>query len=303
MTSTQECAVRFFRPGKVLLGLAGWFVVGNLSLSAAPITTSGHKHHPVSDQIHEFQAYLEGGPGHWATSQLMQVPDGVHVRYKDGQLKNNLAVDYVMWVRDQHPKHFDHNHPTLGKQLEAAQDDWGTQFFVFPTKHHKGAQAESIHAMTTTSSTGTSTSTSPTTSSSSPSVQARVVDPPSPAQGSGSATPRSAIVSSSGAQLFPAISAATAHSPQVALETLAPPMTPAISVLPPPSAFNPPITQEISSSSVVTTNHQVIAEQLSAPSAVPEPSSALLAFLLFGAAAGWKGLRSKGLRWSCRIAG
>jgi hypothetical protein len=299
MTSTQECAVRFFRPGKVVLGLAGWFLIGNLSLSAAPITTSGHKHHPVSDQIGEFQAYLKGGPGHWATSQLMKVPDGVHVRYKDGQLKNNLAVDYVMWVRDQHPKHFDHNHPTLGKQLEAAQAEWGTQFFVFPTKHHKGAQAESIHAMTTTSSTATATS--PTTSSSSPAVQAHVVDPPSSAQGS--ATPRSAIVNASGAQLFPTISAATAHSPQVALETLAPPMTPAISALPSPSAFNPPLAQEISSSSVVTTNHQVIAEQLSAPSAVPEPSSVLLTFLLFGVAAGWKGLRPRGLRWSCRADG
>jgi hypothetical protein len=293
MTSTQECAVRFFRPGKVVLGLAGWFLVGNLSLSAAPITTSGRKHHPASAEIGEFHAYLREGPGHWATSQLMKVPDGVHVRYKDGQLKDNLAVDYVMWVRDQHPKHFDHNHPTLGKQLEAAQAEWGTQFFVFPTKHHKGAQAESIHAMTTTSSTATSTS----TSSSSPTVHAQVVDPPSPAEGS--ATPRSAIVSSSGAQLFPAISTATAHSPQVALETLAP----AISTLPPPSGFNPKITREISSSSVVTTNHQVIPELLSAPSDVPEPSSVLLTFLLFGAAAGWKGLRSKGLRWNCRIAG
>jgi hypothetical protein len=282
MTSTQEGAVRFFRPGKVVLGLAGWFLAGNLSLSAAPITTSAHKTHPVSPEIHEFRAFLRGGPGHWATSQLMAVPDGVHVRHKDGQLKDNLTVDYLMWVRDRHPLAFDHNHPRLGRQLAVAQEEWGTQFVTFKTKHDK---AESIHAMTTTTTATVMTSPSSTT----PSGHAQVVDPPAP---------HSAIVSTSGVQVFPAAS----HTPQLEAEILAPPLMPAISTLPPPTIFNPPISQEISTSSVVTTNVQT-APELLGPAPVPEPSSVLLALLLFAAAAGWKGLRLRGLRWNCRVAG
>jgi hypothetical protein len=297
MTFTQECAVRFFRPGKVVLGLAGWFLAGNLSLSAAPITTSGHKTHPVSPEMSAFEAFLRGGPGHWATSQLMPVPAGDHVRHKDGQLKDNLTVDYVMWVRDQHPRHFDHNHPRLGKQLAAAQAEWGTQFLVFPTKHHKGAQAESIHAMTSTPATATTTTTTTSHTTASSPVKAQVVDPPAP---------RSAIVSTSGAQLFPAAaSTAIGHAPQVALETLVPPpLTPALSVsaLPPPRGFNPPITREISSSSVATANVQTATELL-APTPAPEPASVLVTVLLFAAAAGWKSLRSRGLRWDCRVTG
>jgi hypothetical protein len=246
--------------------------------------TSGHKTHPVSPQIREFEAFLRKGPGHWATNHLMEVPDGVHLRYKDGQLKDNLTVDYVMWVRDRHPLAFDHNHPRLGRQLAAAQEEWGTQFVTFKTKHDK---AESIHAMTATTTTTVATSPSSTTASG----QAQVADPPAP---------HSAIVSTSGVQLFPK----TSHAPQLEAEILAPPLSPAmaISALPPPTIFNPPISQEISTSSVVTTNVQTAAEFLG-PTPVPEPSSVLLALVLFAAAAGWKTLGSRRLRWDCRVAG
>jgi hypothetical protein len=298
MKSTHVCAVRFFRPRKVALGLAGWFLAGNLSTSAAPIKTSAHKTHPVSAQVSEFEAFLKGGPGHWATTQPMKVPDGVHVRNKDGQLKDNLVVDYVMWMRDRHPIHFDHEHPKLGKQLAEAQAERGTQFLVFTTKHDKAAQAESIHAMTTTTAAGTATVKA--TPSTVAAVQAQVLDPPSTAPVF--PAPRAAIVSASGAQLFPATRAAIVNSPQLEAEVLAPPMTPAISALPPPGGFNPPISQEISSSSVVTSNVQLAPEFLG-PAPVPEPSPLLVTFLLFSAAAGWKGWRSRGLRGDRRVVG
>jgi hypothetical protein len=217
----------------------------------------------------------------------MKVPDGVHVRYKDGHLKDNLAVDYVMWVRDRHPIHFDREHPRLGKQLAEAQAEWGTQFLVFHTKHDKAAQAESIHAMKSTAATS-----APTSTASSASVQAQVLDSPSTAQAF--PAPRSAIVNSSGTQLFPSPSTAIVNSPQLAAETLLPPTTPAVSNLPPPSGFNPPFSQETSTSSVVSSNVQAFPELLSA-APIPEPSSVLLTLLLFGTAAGWKGLRSRRL--------
>jgi hypothetical protein len=256
-----------------VLGLAGWLLVGNLSISAAPITGSAHKSHPVSGQISAFEAFLKGGPAHWARNQLMEVPDGVHVRNKHGQLKDNLTIDYVMWVRDQHPLYFDRHHPRLGRQLAAAQADWGTSFLVFPTKHEKAAHAESIHAMTTTSTTSSSST------GSSSSTQAQVLDPPSTGQPKPTTVARSAIVDSAGTQLFPANS------------------TPPSSVanLPAPVGYAPLFAQEISSSSVVTSNLQLGAQVVN-PAPIPEPSSVLLAALLFGSAAGWKALHSRGLR-------
>src|SRR5262249_45112956 len=112
MASIQRCDGRWDRTGRVVLGLVGWCLAANLSTSAAPIKSAGHKHHSHPHPDTEFEAFLEGGPGHWATSHLMSVPDGVHVRNKHGELKNNLAVDYVMWVRDRHPNYFDRHHPT-----------------------------------------------------------------------------------------------------------------------------------------------------------------------------------------------
>jgi hypothetical protein len=214
----------------------------------------------------------------------MEVPDGVHVRNKHGELKDNLAVDYVMWVRDRHPRHFDHHHPTLGKLLEEAQAERGTQFLWFTSTRHKTTVAESIHAMVT-----------PTASSSS--VHAPVIDPSTTTKTV--PEPTSAIIDSSGARLFPAPAATIVQSPHIALETLAPPTTPGVSDLPPPSGFNPPLVQEISSSSVVSSNIHAVPEILSgAP--VPEPSSALLAFLFFGGAAVWRRSRFRGSRCDLR---
>jgi hypothetical protein len=81
--------------------------------------------------------------------------------------------------------------------------------------------------------------------------------------------------------------------PRIALETLTPPI--------PSTGFNPPLTQELSSSSVVTTNVIEPIEQSQeggsgSPAPIPEPSTVALMLLLFGAAACWNRGRSGGRR-------
>src|SRR5438105_1829322 len=101
MTLTHESVESFRRPRRVVLGLAGWslFLAGGLSASAAPLTSVHVKSHHSSHPITAFEAYLNGGPAHWAKTQLMELPSGVKLTKHHGQLKNNLVVDYVMWVR------------------------------------------------------------------------------------------------------------------------------------------------------------------------------------------------------------
>src|SRR5437868_6085308 len=78
----------------------------------------------------------------------------------------------------------------------------------------------------------------------------------------------------------------TLTRPNVALRTLLPPTAPAVRDLPPPRGFDPPITREISTSSVVTTNLVPGQQSLEgSPAPVPEPSSLALALLLCGAVA------------------
>jgi hypothetical protein len=208
MTSTNQRALRISPPGKLLLGLAGSFLAGNLSVWAAPIKSAHHTAHQVPAQIQAFDNYLHGGPAHWQSSQLMKVPSGVHVRTAGGRLKDNLTVDYVMWVRDRHPITFDRNHPTLGRMLEAAQAEHGTEFFVFTAKHDKATKAESIHAMSTPAATSASTS----------SLEAQILQ--SPITSRVLPTPKSVILESSGvSHVFPASRAPVLEAQQIAPET------------------------------------------------------------------------------------
>ena len=193
-----------------MLGLVGWCLAGNLSVLAAPIKSGHHPVDQVPAQIQAFDAYLDGGAAHWQSSPLMKVPSGVHLRSADGHLKDNLAVDYMMWVRDRHPIHFDRNHPTLGRLLEAAQTERGTAFFLFTSTHDKAAQAESIHAMSTS------------TSGSSSSLEAQILEPPNTPRVFPS--PTSAILDSSGmARMFPAARAVVLEAQQIAFATPEPP--------------------------------------------------------------------------------
>jgi hypothetical protein len=209
----------------------------------------------------------------------MAIPDGVNLTKHHGQLKNNLVVDYVMWIRDRHPAAFDHRHPVLGPKLAAAQELRGTQFLVFSTRHNPSTstQAESIHAMATTgspaSSTATATLSTATGTKSLSAVQAE------------------ALLSPAGIQVFRAPKSAILQSPNVALETLAPPSGGDLSTPKPLDVFH----RVISSSSVVSTNFPLAQQSLEgSPAPIPEPSSLGLTLLLFASAACWKGWRARG---------
>jgi hypothetical protein len=198
----------------------------------------------------EFQQFLAGGPAHWATTHLMEVPADARLTWHDGkqlELRNNLTVDYVMWERDRHPGHFDRHHPILGPMLAAKQDAEGTPFTWFTSKHAGATGPDAIHA-----DSGPATHSVP--------------------QVAGNLRPR------------------------IALETLPSPSTPSVSDLPSPGGYNPPLSREISSTSVVNMNAP--AEELLhlSPEAVPEPSSWLMTLLLLGAGAGWQAWRGSGGR-------
>jgi hypothetical protein len=271
MTSLQVRAIPFGRKRRVVAALAACFLTGNLSVSAAPIKRPHPIAHQVPAQIQTFDVYLDGGPSHWQSTQLMKIPQGVPLRSSDGQLLDNRAVDYVMWVRDRHPIHFDRIHPALGGLLEAAQAERGTEFFVFTPKRGKAAEAESIHAMSAFSST--------------PSVEAQVLLPPNGPRVS--PEPSSAIVDSSGiTQIFPVSQAAVIEAQQIGST---PPATPAA------GTFSSDVARQISSSSALSTTVQAIPELLSQLEA-PEPSSVFTSCLLFGSAVSWKCWRNKRLR-------
>src|SRR4051812_46638292 len=157
-----------------LLWLAVWLVAIPGGVSAAP--------------IRDFQSYLKGGPRHWAAVGAVEIPAGVHIRDRRGELKDNRPVKYLTWVRDLNPRKFDRIHPVLGPML--------------------ASHAASTHA--SSASVGSRVST----------TQARVVNSPN----------QTTIV-----------------LPHIALEELTPPV-------PSSGSYYPPIAQEISSTSVVTTN-------------------------------------------------
>jgi hypothetical protein len=219
----------------------------------------------------EFQQFLAGGPAHWATTHLMEVPADARLTWHHGKqlgLRNNLTVDYVMWERDRHPGDFDRHHPILGPMLAAKQDAEGTPFTWFASKHARANHPDAIHA----------DSGSASRSDSVPGAQAQTLQP----------TAISPVLT------MPRVTANL--QPQVALETLQSPSTPSVSDLPPPGRYQPPLSREISSTSVVGRN--VPAEELLhvSPEAVPEPSSWLMMLLLFGAGAGWQAGRGSGGR-------
>jgi hypothetical protein len=213
-----------------ILALAGLLLAGNLSVSAAPIKN--------------FREFLVGGPGHWATTQLMEVPSGDH-----------------------HPVAFDRRHPVLGPMLAEAQELRGTNFVVSPAKSGHSARAESIHAMVGSSKTSShAASTQAGAGTQPPSVttaQARTVEPSHDA---------------------------TVVLPHVALQEMVPPAVPTT------GGFTPSIHQEISSSSVVSSNCFPGLQQTleGSPEAIPEPSTVALTLLLFGSAACWNRRRSGG---------
>jgi hypothetical protein len=211
----------------------------------------------------EFQQFLTGGPAHWATTHLKEVPADARLTWHDGkqlELRNNLTVDYVMWERDRHPGDFDRHHPILGPMLAAKQDAEGTPFTWFTSKHARANHPDTIHADSLLN------------------AQAQTLQP-------------AAI---SPVLTMPRVTANL--QPQVAVETLQSPSAPAVSDLPPPGGDHPPLSREIASTSVASRN--VAAEELVqlSPEAVPEPSSWLMTLLLFGAGAGWQAWRGSGGR-------
>jgi len=213
---------------RVLLLAVGWFLAGHPPVvSAAPLT--------------RFEQFLAGGPAHWSTTHLMTIPQDVKLTHADGTLRDNLAVQYVMWERDRNPIYFDHRHPVLGPLLANMEQLHGSQFLSMTHAHGHSAQAQAIHAESTTQTQ----------------TQAQT-------QSTGSGTPEAQVL--------------TAAS-----------LTPSVSDLPSPGGFYPPIAEEISSSSVVTTNVGAFSEsEIGNPAPVPEPSTLAMALLLFATALGWK---------------
>jgi hypothetical protein len=200
------------------LALAGWLLAGPLPLGCAARLT-------------QFEQFLAGGPARWSTTHPMAIPQGVKLTDLDGTLKDNLAVQYVMWQRDRHPASFDQRHPVLGPLLAEMQNTHGTQFLWIASRQGNSAQAQAIHA--------------DSASSSSPQAQRSVM-------------------------------------PQAEMLMLS------LSNLPAPGGFHPPLAQEISSYSVVT-SHVLKRQQLllGSPAPVPEPSSWAAALLLYVSVRGW----------------
>src|SRR4051812_10637037 len=192
-----------------LLWLAVWLGTLPPAVSGAP--------------IRDFQSYLRGGPRHWAATGAVEVPAGVHIRNRRGELKDNRVVNYLTWVRDLNARKFDRIHPVLGPMLAS-------------------------HAAQTSASS-TSVSSHVTT------TQAQVINTPQ----------KTTIV-----------------LPHVALEELTPPV-------PSSGSYYPPIAQEISKTSVVTTNVFPGQQQdlEGSPEAIPEPSTVALTLLLFGTVGCW----------------
>ena len=142
---------RFPRLTTLWLGVSFFVLTGTGGAFAASIPTNVV--HASPDEMIEFKDFLEGGPRHWATVSDMKVPAGVTVRHTDGQLKNNLVAEYVSWMHDRHPKHFDLRHPALGALIEQAEAV-------------KATKTTAIHAASAATSTTTAASSSGATSGS-----------------------------------------------------------------------------------------------------------------------------------------
>ena len=222
----------------VIVAIAGGLLFGSVPATAAPISA--------------FRSYLAAGPGHWATTPLMEVPTGVHVRNDRGQLKSNRVVEYVSWVRAHNPVVFDHRHPILGPMIDETQEVRGANFATHAATSARANRAETILSLATRASQAAPTVTT---------TQAQIIEAPH----------KTTIV-----------------LPHVALEQLDPVTIPAS------GSVASPIVQEISTSSVVSSN--VFPPQAQAlegsPAAIPEPSTLALALTLFGAAACWGRRRS-----------
>jgi hypothetical protein len=269
VTMTKIRAIHLTSLGTTVLGVSGWFLAGDASVVAAPIKSLHVPDQHLSEEIQTFDAYLKGGPGHWQAGPLMKIPSGVHLRSSDGQLKTDRAVGYALWVRDRHPIQFDRNHPALGRLLESAQSERGTEYFVSTPKSDRAARVESIHAL----------------SRSTTALEAQVLAPVDTPQIFPSAR-RSTLEPSGASQAILPARAAVLEAQQLA------PPTPAA---PEAASVNSQLAQEISSASVVSTNVQAIPEILR-PTETPEPASVLTTLLLFGSAASWKGWKNRALR-------